>query len=160
MPNTRNFFICYSTIFGHFSFLHHYIGSLFVRKLCSTLLDVKCIEKHDICGILIIVVSSSKITLVSEVYCTQMPSFQVNLRKIFNFSLAAKHMFANISTPRLSLGEQIWLLMMNFVYFGPTVFIQMKIRKMYILQMVSIIGNLFAYDIRGSFPTTWNMYFR
>ena len=108
MPDIRDFLICYSTIFGHFAFLHYSVGSLFVRKLCSTLLDVKCIEEHDICGILIIVarkVSSAKITLLSDVYCTQMPSFQVNLRKIFNFSLVAKHMYANITTPRLSFGR-------------------------------------------------------
>ena len=81
MHNTRDFLIHYSIIFEHFSFLHHSIGSFFVRKLRSTFLNAKCIEQRDICKILIFVarkVSSAKITSLSEVYCTQMPSFQVN----------------------------------------------------------------------------------
>ena len=71
MHNTRDFLIHYSIIFEHFSFLHHSIGSFFVRKLRSTFLNAKCIEQRDICKILIFVarkVSSAKITSLPKIY--------------------------------------------------------------------------------------------
>ena len=141
MPNTRDFLIHYSIIFEHFSFLHHSIGSFFVRKLRSTFLNAKCIEQRDICKILIFVarkVSSAKITSLSEVYCTQMPSFQVNFRKIFNFFLVDNHIYAIIITHRLSFNRTKMACEDEFCLFWPNSVYIDEYTKMYILQMVSI----------------------